>query len=1203
MIALDVPLAGIHRIEASAGTGKTWTVAALVARAIAEGRVDVRGLLVVTFTRAATHELRDRIRSRLALTAAWLSGAEPELGESDREFYAALGARLDDRGRARRRVEAALRGLDEAAIFTIHGFAHRVLTDRAFETRTPFDRDLVQDPRDVLQEVVDDFWRRELYAAADDLVAAVRASLDTPDDLADRYRILFGRRDLRVVAPEGDLRPVEAFRAACADLRDRMEREREALLSWFEDPAFNGNKVTRKLAEGRLAELDAVVGREDPHAGDTDKLDKLRPGYLRDAIKKKATFPEPVPDVLVAVERFLERRASASRALDAAARAFEARALAAIGPEFRASKRRRGVIDFDDVLSDLADALDGEAGRALAARVAARYPVAVVDEFQDTDPTQWTLFRRVYADRGDAVSLVLVGDPKQAIYSFRGADVFAYLDAAGDLGERFDLRANWRSHPNLVEAVNAMFSAVPSPFALDDIPFRGVEPARDAAGFERPVEGAPPVLRLRSIPTAELRGASGVGVGQEVAADAAAREAARLVASGVDAGDVAVLVRTGRQGRTVRDALRLHGLRAVLRTHESVFAGDAATDLGRILRALAAPTEERRVRAALATVTLGVSGDDLGAWAEDGGRWDAVLESWRAWHATWRRHGPARAIREVFEAHDVESRLLAREDGTRRLTDLSHLAERVQAAWDGGAPGFDRVLRGYAERRAAEELAAEDEAVRLDSDEDLVRIETIHASKGLEYPYVLCPFVWWMPGNRKGVDRDRFLLHHGGDDGGLVLDLSPDPEDAAIEAAERERLSEDLRLLYVAMTRAERRCELFWIPTGAGLGRAALSWLVHDGPRGDVRAFATSAAGLGEAAWCERLERLAARAPGALEFVRGMPDGPAAAPTPAPGRVVPPRTFRGRVGTGRRLTSFTALAESLDEPAVALDRPDWDAGAARSTPPGPSTTGRTRHDFPAGAGAGRAIHRAFEGVDFPAAARGEVGDLVRDALVRHGFDTAWAADLEEMIRDVVHVPIDPGGDVRLADVPRDRRAVEFEFSLVAEGEDGTGFDGPGLARALSTHGGCGPWASGPIAAEVARLDFRRTRGFVRGFIDLLFRSEGAEGDPRYWIVDWKSNRLGSDVRGYTTEAMEEEIARHAYWLQYLLYTVAVHRFLGTRVNDYDYDRHFGGVAYVFVRGVDRNDPQRGVFRDRPPRALVEAADRALGLSAEPGSGP
>ena len=1204
---LRLPLRGVRLIEASAGTGKTWTIAALYLRLVLGHGTDVpllpAQILVLTFTKAATAELRDRIRARLAEAAGMFRGQQ-----APDPFLAMLIGEYPDedaRAAAARRLELAAQWMDEAAVHTIHGWAQRMLAQHAFDSGHPFVQDIETDDSELLAEAVRDYWRLHCLPLERDAAALLARWWQEPLALQLTVRPLL-RQPADYLRLHGQPLPeVSDLRAVLeAPLARRDAAEARARRLWLTalptlesmlDEAVRGKALNARSYPAERVALDLAALRHWAEGGDAE--DKLLSRYaqanLESAVNKNRTAP--AHDAFAAIGELLEARAD----LDRARPLVLAHATPWIAARLELVKRQRALLGFDDMLRRLDDALHGPAGPRLADTIATQYPVALIDEFQDTDPLQWRIFHRLYATRADN-GLLLIGDPKQAIYAFRGADIHTYLQArAVAASPVWTLDTNHRSTAALVRAVNRIFEhgdrhpAGAFAFGAGNrgLPFHPVGARGRAA--ELVLDGAPlPALQLAVLDEGHCVGSTAYR--QRMAEQATAwltglLEAAREARCGFASadgmlvplapGDVAILVRSGREAATMRAALRQAGLRSVyLSDRDSVFGSPEAADLLLWLRACAEPGSDRAMRAALATPSLDRGYDELDRLNTDERWWEACGERFRRFHDTWQRHGVLAMLHDLLHAFDLPSRLLARDGGERALTNLLHLAELLQqaaASLDGEYALIRHLAELVADATAGQGDTAEEQIVRLESEAELVKVVTVHKSKGLEYPLVLLPFAC----SAREVKRsDGFVWHDA--EGRAHMDLEPD--DAAVARAECERLQEDLRLLYVALTRPRYAC---WVGVACvSVGNAKQSSL-HKSALGYVL---SGGAPIEPSALMPLLLQL--RGGEEAIAVETLPE------TPLPGHVQPggsepaatqpARDYASRPGERWWIASYSALryAEDEETPEVpdAPETPAQDvmaeAGAEQAVVASPGPEAQGIHAFPRGAVAGTFLHdllewAAEEGFAEVAARPDALADLIHRRVQRHGWQ-AHAAMLAEWLPELLRtpLPLQGGGTVALADLhDPSRYRAELEFWFAVNRVDTRALDRLVTAHTLDARPRL------PLLPD-------RLNGMLKGFIDLLF-----EHDGRYYVADYKSNWLGADACAYTVEAVRDSVLRERYDLQYAIYTLALHRQLRARLPDYDYERHMGGVLYLYLRGVD--GAGHGVHAERLPLELVEAMDR------------
>jgi len=1181
------PLDGVRVIEASAGTGKTHAITGLYLRLLLERALTVDSLLVVTYTVAAAEELRERIRARLRDAHAMLARRLPP--DPADALMAALAARYADSEGARIALEVAYHDLDKAAIHTIHGFCRLVLSENAFESGSLFDTGLVADRSDLLAAVAADYWRTSFYNLPGPIARELARRSRGPGHFAQLYRLRPLDRSFdilpRVDAPDhADIvDTLSKLDAAFAELRSAWERDSDGVRELLAGaPGLNRQKYQARHLESWYAQLDAFCAAGDGR-GECDPLVRFSRRVIAGAMRQGHDAPEH--EFFVRCEELLALREAADGLLERFFRRHEAAFFAYADRELARRMASRNERSFDDIITDTHAAVTG--GGGLAAAVRARFRAALIDEYQDTDQVQYDIFRAAFDAPGSA--LFLIGDPKQSIYRFRGADVFSFIRAKRDAGgddAAFTLLANRRSDPALIRAVNAIFSRVANPFVIDGIGFSPAEAGENPRREAMTLGGRPgAAFEFWSLDDPEERGTVPRGralpmLGRAVATeivrllDDGAPDAARIGTRPVRPGDIAILVHSNAHARVMRDHLTAFGVPGVLYGAESVFSTREALELMRCLMAIALPGPEHRFRAALSTDMIGLSGPDLFGLAEDEARWERFARAFSRARERWMRDGFYCAIRAFMDELEVRPRLLAFPDGERRLTNLIHLAELGHGA------ERDRHLRpegvvAWLGARIVSPGTDDAQQLRLETDDAAVKILTVHGSKGLQFPIVFCPCLW----RASDIKPGKPYLYRDPKDFSPTVDLGSG-DDAVRRRAEREVLSENVRLLYVALTRAIHRCYFAW-GNIKGAETAAPSYLLYApdelDPADCVGALEGHVKSLPAGERASFRSALAERSGGAI-VVRPVPHEnapPLRAATAPPGGIVP-RPFTGSIGAHWTVTSYSALAASGRESG---ERPDYDAHFAPFEPDAAPVAFDDIARFPRGARPGQCIHEMFERVDFT----DETGfeGVIDAALARHGIDAAWSAACSTMLARVCAAPLGDDG-VSLRTVGRERRLSELEYYFPL-----SAVEPAGVAEAFAVH------AANPVvrnfSSAAAGLGFAGIRGFVRGFIDLVVEHAG-----RYSIIDWKSNWLGDAPAAYTPDALAADMVRHAYVLQYHLYAVALHRYLSLRLPGYEYDRNFGGVRYVYVRGVDPSGaPGCGVFADRPPRALIEALTRYL----------
>ncbi|WP_169518079.1 exodeoxyribonuclease V subunit beta [Klebsiella pneumoniae] len=1157
---LRLPLIGERLIEASAGTGKTFTIAALYLRlllglggeAAYPRAISVEELLVVTFTEAATEELRGRIRSNIhELRIACLRG------ESDNPLYSALLAEIADKDDAAKTLLLAERQMDEAAVFTIHGFCQRMLSLNAFESGMLFEQQLIEDESRLRYQACADFWRRHCYPLTRDIAAVIHDVWKGPRDLLKSLdRWLQGEAPQLKSPPAPNETLAERHQQIIARI-DSLKQQWREQVGEIEGVLENSGLDRRKFNRGNqgkwMEKVNAWAQEETLSYQLPDALEKFAQSFLLE--RTKAGGEPPVHPLFSAVESLL---ASSLTLTDLVL----ARAMVEIRDAVAREKRRRGELGFDDMLSRLDEALRGDSGETLASAIRQRFPVAMIDEFQDTDPQQYRIFRRIWR-RQPETALLLIGDPKQAIYAFRGADIFTYMKARGDVAAHYTLDTNWRSSPGMVGSVNRLFSLSDNPFMFHEIPFLPVKAAAKNKGLRFTVDAADvPAMNVWLMPGDTV----GSGDYQTFMAQLCATQIRDWLSAGqrgrallwrgetsrpVQASDITVLVRNRLEAAQVREALQTLGIPSVyLSNRDSVFETLEAQELLWLLQAVLAPERENTLRSALATSMFGLTALDIENLNQDEQAWDALVEEFSEYRQIWRQRGVMPMLRALMTARHIAENLLATRGGERRLTDILHISELLQEAAS-QLESEHALVRWLAQHIAEPDSNAASQQMRLESDKHLVQIVTIHKSKGLEYPLVWLPFIARFRKQDQAFYHDRETF-------AAVLDLGQD--EASLELAEAERLAEDLRLLYVALTRAVWHCSLGVAPLSSrksgnsDFHLSALGRLLQAGEAMDAAGLAARLAD-----FCHG--DIALQIPGELDLT----------PWQAPAATIPrlsARELQRRIADDWRGTSYSGLQQhGFSGGQDLLPRLDVDAAGGGEVVEEPQLT---PHQFPRGAAPGTFLHSLFEELDFT---QPVPEGWMAEKLQLSGFDAQWAPVLTDWLGGVLKTRL-PGPDIALNQLAARDKQVEMAFYLpIAQLLTAERLDA--LIRQYD-----------PLSADTPPLDFRQVRGMLKGFIDLVFRHEG-----RYYLLDYKSNWLGEDREAYTRPAMEQAMRAHRYDLQYQLYSLALHRYLRHRLADYDYDRHFGGVIYLFLRGMDGQEGGQGIFTTRPVRPLIDGLDQ------------
>ena len=1236
---LHFPLWGSRLIEASAGTGKTWTIAALYLRLVL-GHGDAEGftrplmppdILVMTFTRAATRELSDRIRARLIEAVQCFRGeAEPAAHDTFLRDLRDAYPEGNARNTAAWRLDMAAQCMDDAAIHTIDAWCQRMLREHAFDSGNLFDEALEADESQRQTEAAQDYWRQQCYPLSGEVLeAALNVWPDVHALVKDMQALL--RETVPAAAGAGSLADCIAQAQAVRiqtlqGLADGWVGKAERLLHWVEGELdgrgalWDKRKLQARYYTDWFARITAWA--QDPLNQLLELSDSARKRLCPEGMAE--AFKGSTMDLLLPTEfAELAQLLQALDALPAPGVALRLHAAVHVQQRLLWLKRQAGTFGFADMLQRLDAALAGDNGPALRASILAQYPVALIDEFQDTSPLQYRLFDQIYqtAYNSPESALLLIGDPKQSIYGFRGADIYSYLQArTATEGRHYVLDTNFRSTQALVDAVNQWFVQAETRDGEGAFMFRAG--ASSPLPFD-PVKanGRREILVQGSQPMAALTVAWDEGADEPRAPlsnDDIRRRGAEFCASQIvqwlmDEGtgfaedgkplqpmrpaDIAVLVRTGKEAAAVRRALARRNVASVyLSDQDSVFASDEAQDLLLWLRAVATPLDGLAARAGLATQMMGLSFDELAWLASDDEAFDARSEQLKELHSLWLRLGVLAMLRQTLYRFELPARWLVDMGGERRLTNYLHLAELLQSA-SAQLEGEQALIRWLATQIETPGATGDAQIVRLESDADLVKVVTVHKSKGLEYPVVCLPFGGsFRPVDGKAAYLSLPVLVDGAPARELVLDYS----DAQLEQADKERLREDLRLLYVALTRPRHALWMGLAPMKRGSSKSCVN---EQGAAGYLLAGGASQSVAG---WRASVQQLSDNCPHIA--VIDLP-----ADLPVPTRYVPARAlpalidaplynaqFDRRWGIG----SFSSLTRAMAAPSlpvlpVAAQNPAEDERALQADSAGdgvldlsaitamPLAAGARSdaavwHRFMRGPVVGNFLHDQMEwlaGEDFALQAEEdpEASEPLAARLLRRcerAGRKEQAADTLQWLRAAVHQPLAPI-DVSLAQLGQgDALLPEMEFWLPAQRLSAQRIDALCRQHIL-------PGQPRPSLPE------RELHGMLMGFADLVFSHGG-----RYWVLDYKTNHLGTEAAAYTPDALAHAMLEHRYDVQAALYLLALHRLLQSRLGDcYDPAQQLGGALYYFMRGLDGD--AAGMHVLAPPLALLDGLNALL----------
>lgn len=1190
---ISIPLNRASLIEASAGTGKTYTMANLYLRLVLGVECEplmVEQILVVTFTKAATQELRDRIRAKLRNVAKWF--ADPDSDDARKNLADPFLARLYQQiqpnlAEALLRLQIAEREMDLASIYTIDSFCQKMLFQYAFDSGVRFDINLQTDERELLQRLSEETWRELFYPASLEETELVARLLQSPENALNKVKGYLS----------GILPP----------LTESQQRELN------EDYAQQAGRFEQFLATARAYwqtnEADIIAPIQTAfEQQNADKKIKILNGvsYKEESFKNKwlptirawATNRDwsfPSKELSYFSQSMLNAKASKGAEIlrsshfvqwDEFIQQFETfsdisnqietkllyRFFQHLRQKLTDYKHTHLEKNFSDMLTYFYEALQGEKGDVLAGKIRQQFGFAMIDESQDTDNIQYQIFKRIFLDGDKPYGFIMIGDPKQSIYKFRGADIFAYLDAAKQVDAKFTLAKNWRSLPAIVETVNKLFTLPDNKpaFLYPEITFSAVDFKQSDEKLLGNQQETNLYLLTKGYNTTQAAEHCAeqivlqLNAAQKGEKWVLSEQNETLVERELTPKDIAILVRSHDEAAEIKRSLAARNLQSVyLSERNSVYQSQDAADLAVILNACLHPFSSRALLAALGTSLWGLTAADLFQIKNNEIEWDSYVEHFAHYFQVWQLQGVLPMLHKLFIQQQIIARLNSHDDADRRITNILHLAELLQEKMD-SVENESSLLRWFHEQIANPNGDSDEQVLRLESEADLIKIITIHKSKGLEYPVVWLPFI---AKNAQGARAASMAIYR--DEENQVRWSFNSGDEQIKQYRDQAEHAEDLRLLYVALTRAKYQLHLV-LPEVWGDKWNAIHYLLA---QGDIqkalntrdaferKGIAYQAVSLAETFATSRFE-----------------------PTSTEMNDVEAKTFQGKIRERGSVTSFTALQAQHERlQHVLRNQPlvgwqdmalDYDSHVIATTSIELEQQGeRNPFQFPHSTNVGNVLHRFFERQDFQ---QPITHDSIHALCEQLNLDENW---IEPVLQWFERVLVTPIGDkpFRLSQISQATRLTEWQFYLRLGNRKAL----PQLNALLKQHS--------RLAKQLPDLQLLQVEGFVRGFVDCIVQVEN-----QFYVIDYKSNFLGYLPQDYAREKIEKTMGQYRYDLQYLLYTLAVHRYLRSRLGqNYDYQRDFGGIAYLFLRGMDGSH-NSGVYFDKPSGVLIDAMDELFG---------
>lgn len=1168
---LKLDLKGIKLIEASAGTGKTYTISNLYCRFIIEGYA-LQNILLVTFTNAATDELKQRIRLRLKTVLKIFSNSNDN--SLNDEFLMALlkDFNVKDENEQQliiNRLILAMRSFDEAAIHTINGFCQRMLSDYAFNSAQHYELNLIQNDKELWQSAIKDWWRQTSYTLSPSHYSLYMKAVKSLKEIT--YNSSELRSDSKRVILPNNIESIDALyqqwdelNATIVKIKSLWQEQKQGIKQFFDDnPIFNKARIhgVDKI-EGHYDDLDAYLSAGNfndlPKCFELICLSKIKSNVLKAHIEKLSFFDDSLfhlADYVLSEYAQVIKHFSASAIINAHDFAVE---------ETVKAKLKQQNLSFDDQLRYLNQAL--ESSTDLAKNIHQQFPIALIDEFQDTNPIQYSIFQHIYQPQNDK-SLIMIGDPKQAIYSFRGGDIFTYLSAKHHAGDQlYSLNANYRSTLQLIKAVNHLFTQRDDAFIYsDDMPYDAV-----VAGFDNQAQlirydKTQTALSLWRLADDHSTTSAADNINQHVA-----NEISTLINEGLDqkalinnapvkAADIAILVRNNFEGKEVADALKQRGINSINIGKDKVLQSDAAHGLLALLNGIDQVDNLQAVRNMLASRLFMHTPDTINNIVNNESNWLEWVSKVNQLHTLWLHDGFMSMFYSMIRILNVTQAMMRLSDSERQITNLLHCAEIIQN--QSKSLATPQALCAWLQHNINHpELSSDEDELRLESDTQLVKIVTVHKSKGLEYPIVFVPFLW----NCKPKSEKASFFQYHNEQNLSVVDFALDDSNKPSINADKERLAEDMRLLYVALTRAKSKVYLVTGQVSRSKSNySALSFLCHHHQtaqdlnikRADIKAYLNKHDAYADLVNISKNSEETIDVT-LLDLEPTMVQCNAIQET---SQQLSPSHFKGQINEHWIISSFSRMTRDVHQVAH--------GGHTKATQD-------DIFNFKRGGDAGTFLHHILELLDFSGDIKQQTIELFNRFAPRYYLESESNQETVcQWMQEIVQTSLNDKG-FSLSHLSPNKRLDELEFDFSLNGVD---------IKALNQ------FLSHRTGQDGSQLNIHNFKGLMTGFIDLVFEHEG-----QYYISDYKSNFLGNQLVDYSPDKLHQAIIDRRYDLQYLLYSLALHRYLRYRLSDYNYDQHFGGVYYLFLRAMRKNTgKQFGVFFDKPSFEEIDTLDQVI----------
>ena len=1168
---LNSPLKGRNLIEASAGTGKTFTITRLFIRLLLEKEIPVSSILVVTFTEAATRELRERIY--LLLKEAL--NAFSNCASNDPLLQMLL--RTIPQNKAQSLLNNALSNFDNCAIYTIHGFCQKTLFDYTFESDSTFGATLITDQQELINEAACDFWRIHFYETSEIFISyAIEAGI-SPETFIDLFNISKNYNDLRIIPDtaqvdfhENEITFIDLFN----HLKQLWKNDHDAVTKLLNSKTLKATKYKEQIIIRMIESMDLFCGQDKPDPVLFKSFENFTASIISSNTKKNETVINH--EFFNLCEVFNNK---ADELCDDYRRHFEylqKQSVYFISNQITLNKSHQNILYFDDLLRKVHETLiNAKYGKNLAASLAKKYSAALIDEFQDTDPIQYSIFSRIFSN-SESISF-LIGDPKQAIYSFRGADIYTYLDAVQQIASKFSLNTNFRSDPQLVAAVSSLFSHSDNPFLFKQIKINEL-----TGGVKEPQHVIIDGVKQKQFKI-WFNSKDQNDYGKELSVPVKiAQKIAQLISMGqkntgfigshpLKASHFAILVRTNSEAFLYQNALSQLNIPSVVDSSRSVFTTEEAQEIYYLLCAIAEPSDNRLVNAALTLPFFGLNSIGIERCLTDEQWYSSFFDIFSSSQNIWIGSGFGSMIRTFFMRTHLQVTILALPSGERKLTNLLHITELIEHESLKHHQRISAVIGWLADKiKGSSSGISDDEIIRLESDSDAVKIMTVHKSKGLEFDIVFCPSMGITGSEQR--NNSPYIIH--GQDNKPSLVIGQNEKKELKDFLDRETLAENIRLLYVALTRAKSQCFLTYNNSDTA-STSALSYLLFGNclPTSDVSLLKDHVKSLSENDIWNRLKEvtelnqsisaeLFAETPVQLNNPEMEKTGQLSF-----------RTLTRNLPPTWKIASYSSLAHSHTPTEIQLD--EFILEEKKTVIP--SNTGHVEllniFNFPKGAKSGTFMHDLLEQIDLSAIPEDtQLQQLTKDHLGLSGFDLCWTPVITDLIKTIAAVELFSNDThFTLSEVKSQHciKEMQFYFPLKI-------ITASGIAKAFTSQMNL---FGDNYSTE--GLQFSPVGGFMKGFIDMIFVH-----NHRYYVLDWKSNHLGSELNDYSDEKLQTAMTTEHYILQYHIYCLALDQYLKLHLPGYSYKNNFGGVFYLFLRGISIGS-KTGIFFSKPDSAVIE----------------